>query len=308
MNRLQLYEEFRGQERAQKLINQILEKDEIAHAYLFLGPAGVGKSEMALAFARALLGIKKNHHPDLLVLEGQGNTVRIAEIRRLKEWLTFKPYLAQRRVALLLEAHLMSTEAANALLKVLEEPAGEVVLILTSDAETLPLTVVSRCQVVKFQPLPENEVEEILLRHGMERETALLLSRLSNGSPGRAINMAGVDLEAVIEMAATFWEGISRGDAMVIYETAENLEKDAEQREAFLAILEVYLRDKLLYVKGMIEQMQLLPRELAEKTVRVDVQEVGRLLRAIGKPARLSPGKPIHYLFRFSCMLKWQMH
>jgi signal transduction histidine kinase len=70
---------------------------------------------------------------------------------------------------------------------------------------------------------------------------------------------------------------------MVIYETAENLEKDAEQREAFLAILEVYLRDKLLYVKGMIEQMQLLPRELAEKTVRVDVQEVGRLLRAIGK-------------------------
>ena len=176
MNRVKLAEGFRGQERALKLLHQILEKDEIAHAYLFLGPAGVGKSEAALAFARALLETEKNRHPDLLILEAEGNTVRIGEIRRLKEWLTLKPYLAKRRVALLLEAHLMSIEAANALLKVLEEPAGEVVLILTADAETLPLTVVSRCQVVKFQPLPENEVEEILLRHGVERETALLLS------------------------------------------------------------------------------------------------------------------------------------
>jgi len=283
MNRLQLSEGFRGQERALQLINQILDKDEIAHAYLFLGPAGIGKSEVALAFARALLGIKEDHHPDLLVLKAQGNTVRIAEIRRLKEWLTLKPYLAKRRAALLLEAHLMSTEAANALLKVLEEPAGEVVLILTADLETLPLTVVSRCQVVRFQPLPENEVEEILLRHGMERGTALLLSRLSKGSPGRAFNMAGVDLAAVTEKAAAFWEGISRVDAMVIYETAEILEKDDEQREAFLAILEVYLHDTLLYGKGMMEQMQLLPGEPAERTASVDVQEVGRLFRAIGK-------------------------
>jgi len=283
MNKLKLSEGFKGQERALILINQVLDKNEIAHAYLFLGPGGVGKNEVALAFARILLGIKKGSHPDLLVLERQGNTIRIAEVRRLKEWLNYKPYAAKRRVALVPEAHLMSTEAANALLKVLEEPAGEVVLILTADTETLPPTVVSRCQVVRFQALPEKEVCEILLQHGVEREKALQLSWLSKGSPGRALSMAAVDLSALIELAATFWRDIIQGDTLAVYETAENLEKDVDRREAFLAVLEVYIRDTILYAKGLIAQMQLLPVELAQKTSVVGVRELGRLLRLIGK-------------------------
>lgn len=283
MNRLKLSEGFRGQERALKLINQVLDKDEIAHAYLFLGPGGVGKAEMALAFARSLLGIKNDSHPDLLTLEKQGNTIKIAEVRRLKEWLNYKPYVAERRVVLIPEAHLMTTEAANALLKVLEEPAGEVVLILTADTETLPPTVVSRCQVVRFQALPEIEVEEILLQQGVEREKALQLSWLSKGSPGRALSMAVVDLPAVMDMAAAFWRDIVRDDLLAVYETAERLEKDVSQREVFLAVLEVYIRDTILYTKGLIDQMQLLPAELAKETSAVGVQALGRLLRSIGR-------------------------
>ncbi|MGE5543450.1 MAG: ATP-binding protein [Bacillota bacterium] len=283
MNKLKLSEGFRGQERALRLINQILDKDGIAHAYLFLGPGGVGKTEVALAFARSLLGIKKDIHPDLLVLEKQGNTIRIAEVRRLKEWLRYKPYVAERRVALIPEAHLMSIEAANALLKVLEEPPGEVVLILTADTETLPPTVVSRCQVVRFQALPEFEVEEILLQHGVGKEKALQLSWLSEGSPGRALSMAEVDVPSVINKAYSFWEDVTRGDILAVYETAESLEKDANRREAFLAVLEVYIRDMLLYTKGLIEQMRLLPLELAETTVRIGVRDLGRLLRSIEK-------------------------
>ncbi len=283
MNRLVLSAEFKGQERVLKLLNQVLEKDEIAHAYLLLGPGGVGKTEIALSLARSLLGIKKDNHPDLLVLERQGNTIRIAEVRRLKEWLTFKPYVAQRRVALIPEAHLMSIEAANALLKVLEEPAGEVVLILTADMETLPATVVSRCQVVRFQALPVTEVEEILLRQGVEADRAYQLSWLSEGSPGRALEMAKVDLPAVMEMATRFWGDLAGGDTLAVYETAEALEKDVNQRDVFLTVLEVYIRDALLYVKGLKNQMLLLPAELAERTAPAGGEGLAQLLWSIGR-------------------------
>ena len=286
MNRLELVAKFKGQERALNLINQVLVKDEIAHAYLFLGPGGVGKTEVAISFARSLLGITKDSHPDLLVLEKQGSTIRIAEVRRLKEWLTYKPYVAGRRVALIPEAHLMSIEAANALLKVLEEPAGEVVLILTADMETLPATVVSRCQVIRFQALPIAEVEEILLDQGVEAERASQLSWLSEGSPGRALDMAGVEMPAVMDRAARFWGDLARGDLLAVYETAESLEKDAGQRDVFLTVLEVYIHDALLYSKGLNDRMLLLPVELAEMVSMVDVGSLAHLLRSIGKTRR----------------------
>ena len=222
-------------------------------------------------------------HPDLLVLERQGSTVRIAEVRRLKEWLTFKPYAAKRRVALIPEAHLMSIEAANALLKVLEEPSGEVVLILTADMETLPATVVSRCQVVRFHALPAAAVEEILLRHGVEADKAAWLSWLSEGRPGRALEMAGVDLSAVMDMAARFWEDLAGEDTLAVYETAERLEKDVNQRDIFLTVLEVYIRDALLYVKGLNNQMLLLSTELAERIAPTGVEGLAELLRSIGR-------------------------
>lgn len=286
MTRLKLFAGFKGQQRALNQINQVLEKGEVAHAYLFLGPGGVGKARTGMAFAQSLLGIEKDSHPDLLILERQGATIRIAEVRRLKEWLTYKPYMAKRRVVVIPEAHLMSTEAANALLKVLEEPAGEVVLILTADMETLPPTVVSRCQVVRFQALPVMEVEEILLQQGVEPGKAAQLSLLSEGSPGRALTMAGVDLSAVIDWGCRFLQDLIRGDLLAVYEMAESLEKEGGQREVFLTVLEVFIHDALLYVKGLTNQMLLLPIELAEQIASVGVRGLAQILRSIGKTRR----------------------
>src|SRR5207245_4801121 len=124
-----------------------------AHAYLFHGPAGVGKRRLALAFAGELLGdpgrTERRAHPDLYVLEPLGDQIRIDAVRELRRDLHMRPFEADRRVYLIAGADLMNEDAADALLKDLEEPPRyAVILLVASDLGPLPETVRSRCQLV----------------------------------------------------------------------------------------------------------------------------------------------------------------
>lgn len=286
MKLLQAIPQAKGQERALKAINQAILRNEIAHAYLFIGPKGTGKVSTALRWASLLLESERKEHPDLLVLTQQNDTIRIAEVRRLIEWLTYKPYMAKRKVAVIPNAHYLSTEAANALLKVLEEPAPDVVLLLTADLETLPATVISRCQVIRFRALMPNELEEILLeRGGIEPDLSHNIAELSN-SPQQALAMAEIDFVGVQQMAENLLRKLAEGDRLEAYELAERLEKDDIQRDALLLVLEVFIRDALFFVKGLTDQMILLPVDLAKKMAPVGVDGLASHIRLIGKTRR----------------------
>ncbi|NLB19116.1 MAG: hypothetical protein GX825_10430, partial [Syntrophomonadaceae bacterium] len=229
---------------------------------------------------------ERKEHPDLLILTQQNNTIRIAEVRRLIEWLTYKPYMAKRKVAVIPNAHYMSTEAANALLKVLEEPAPDVVLLLTADLETLPATVISRCQVIRFRALMPNELEEILLeRGGIEPDLSHNIAELSS-SPQQALDMAEIDFAGVQQMADKLLRKLAEGDRLEAYELAERLEKDDIQRDALLLVLEVFIRDALFFVKGLADQMILMPVDLAKKMAPVGVDGLASHIRLIGKTRR----------------------
>ena len=120
-----------------------------AHAYLFHGPAGVGKRATALAFAAELLGdearVERRSHPDLYVLEPLGDQIRIDAIRELRRDLHMRPFEAQRRVYVVFSAHLLNDEAADALLKDLEEPPEYATIVLVADElGPLPETIRSR--------------------------------------------------------------------------------------------------------------------------------------------------------------------
>lgn len=271
---------LKGQTKPILQLNQALASDgRIAHAYLFQGPSGLGKRGLALDFARTLLGSDMSNHPDLMILEKQGSTIRIAEIRGLQEWLTYKPYRAERRVAVIPEAHLMSNEAANAFLKTLEEPAGQTVLILTSDKETLPATVVSRCRVIRFMPLPWEEIAEILAEHGIDSDKARVLSIISEGSPGRALAMSQLDTDTLLNKTVRMLDDLLQGYAFTAYETAEALEKDQPQRDAVLAVLDVFCRDALLTVNGYNNGVLLLPDDLAEKMNGLGTNRIREIMR-----------------------------
>lgn len=203
----------------QHIINYLkrsIEKNKISHAYLFEGSEHLGKKTVALWFTKCLecqsqeskkpcgkcrscQDIYKNQHPDLTIIsvvENKNETrlparkVSIDQIRELRRYLSLSPHSSPYKIAIIDSAERMTDEAANALLKTLEEPRGNAVLILiTNIASALPETILSRCEEIKFREVKKSEIEDYLLNEGCNRKEAIVISRLSLGKPGIAIDL-----------------------------------------------------------------------------------------------------------------------
>jgi DNA polymerase-3 subunit delta' len=180
------------QDEAKRLLAAAL-TDGPTHAYLFHGPAGVGKRRTALAFASELLRrdprVERRTHPDVYVLEPLGDQIRIDAVRELRRDLHMRPFEADRRVYLVLGADVLNDEAADALLKDLEEPPEYAVIVLVADElGPLPETIRSRCQHVPFRRLSERAVrEEVRARAPqLSDDEATSIARVAGGRLDRA--------------------------------------------------------------------------------------------------------------------------
>src|ERR671925_1695117 len=181
------FETFPEQDEAKALLRAALAEGP-AHAYLFHGPRGVGKRRAALVFAGELLGdpnrVGRRAHPDLYVLEPLGDQIRIDPIRALRRDLHMRPFEADRRVYLVFGAHLMNEDAADALLKDLEEPPPYAVIVLVADdLGPLPPTVRSRCQHVPFRRLSQRAIRAVVEERapGLSENQAAALARVAAG-------------------------------------------------------------------------------------------------------------------------------
>jgi DNA polymerase-3 subunit delta' len=207
------FETFPEQDEAKRRLQAALAEGP-AHAYLFHGPAGVGKRRAALAFAGELLGdperVARRVHPDVYVLEPLGDQIRIDPIRELRRDLHMRPFEAERRVYLVFGAQLMNEDAADALLKDLEEPPPYAVVVLVADElGPLPPTIRSRCQHIPFRRLSQRAIKAHLAGRGLTGEELEAVARVAAGRLDRAERLldpeAGVHRGRLIELARSVY-------------------------------------------------------------------------------------------------------
>ncbi|MDP2840180.1 MAG: DNA polymerase III subunit delta', partial [Syntrophales bacterium] len=204
------------------ILKSAMAKDRIAHAYLFYGMDGIGKKTAASVFARALncggldppcdacascRKAEHNNHPNIITVQAEGQFIKIGAVKEIQARMTFRPREG-RRIFILREADRMNAAAANALLKTLEEPSADNILLLTTArSHALPMTILSRCQHLRFSPLPPEEVARFLReKEGLETAAAEILAASSGGSIGRAVEMNREDYlaqrNAILELLA----------------------------------------------------------------------------------------------------------
>ena len=194
-----MFDAVAEQHEAKRLLGAALAEGP-AHAYLFHGPPGVGKRRTALAFAGELLGdagrVERRAHPDLYVLEPLGDQIRIDAVREMRRDLHMRPFEADRRVYLVFSAQLLNDEAADALLKDLEEPPAYAVIVLVADdLGSLTETIRSRCQLVPFRRLSERAVREAIdaRAEGLSPAQATALARVAAGRLDRVERLLDSD-------------------------------------------------------------------------------------------------------------------
>lgn len=200
---------IQGQSAALSTLRNALATDRLAHAYLFVGPSGVGKKRTALALAQSLLcteqagagcercaacrTVAKGAHPDLSLVRPQAGktTLVIDQVRDLQRFLGFQSARGNRKIGLVEEAQALTPQAQSGLLKIVEEPPGNALLILLSvGAASLSRPLLSRCQQVRFAALPLTTVEAILVQeHDTPPAEARALALYSRGSIGRAVSL-----------------------------------------------------------------------------------------------------------------------
>jgi DNA polymerase-3 subunit delta' len=200
-----VFEAVPGQAKAKDFFARAVREGTLSHAYLLAGPEGLAKTTFATELGAALVSAcgdcgacpeceraRKGLHPDLHLLEREGDVYRLEQIEPVVADLSLKPFSASHRVWVIPEVEYLNPQSANKLLKSVEEPPAYVVFLFVTDRlERVLPTIVSRCQVVEFRPLGDAEVSAYLTgRHRVDAATAQALARLSLGSVERAARLA----------------------------------------------------------------------------------------------------------------------
>jgi len=286
-----------GHERQKDILRRALASGRLAHAYLFEGAEGIGKRLTALALVRGIFcqegsgcgecpscrKIDHNNHPDLHLVEPDGTSIKIEQVRALQKDLSFRPLEAPRRVCVIDGADRLNPAAGNALLKTLEEPGGKALLILlTARPEAVLSTIRSRCQRLPFARLPQAAVKKVLLDmvDGREHE-AHVLAALSEGSFKKAL---GKDRDLFLEQRKELLKSVtalSSGSIIPLFDLAASLNEEKERLPEILEIFQAFYRDLLLMHHGAADE-DLVNVDLLEKIHRVSAREtIPSLLRKL---------------------------
>jgi DNA polymerase III subunit delta' len=259
-----------------KMLKNSLQKNRVAHAYLFEGARGTGKKDYAFLLTKALLCLapienvpcetcinckRVNHgnHPDVHLLEPDGLSIKKGQIKALQEEFSKTGVESKKKFYLVTHADRMTTNAANSLLKFLEEPNSQTVAILmTEQIQQILPTIISRCQILSFQPLSSEKMLEKLVELGVKKEQAPLLSSMTNNID-EAFALNGDDWFAQAQkIVVKLYEVLRRGslEALVfLQEEWFGHFKEKEQIDRGLDLLLLIFKDLLYIQVGKSDQV-----------------------------------------------------
>ncbi len=256
------FDHIRGHERVLKILSRTIESDRLSHAYIFMGPDGIGKRLVAKAFAKMLLcssggaqscdvcsscrQVEAGTHPDLHVVEPEKGTVPVDSIRGLQQELSRTSFAGRYKVCIVDEAEKMNDASQNSLLKTLEEPTPETLLVLiTGQPYQLLPTVRSRCQQVTFEPLATSVAAELIReKKSVDEATATLLASVTGGSPGKALSIDISDFEGLRERLV---HGFGQDQGKELFSLAEELSREKETLDFRINLVRLWFRDLMIY-------------------------------------------------------------
>lgn len=249
------------------MLQKAMAQHRVGHSYIFSGINAIGKKTLALAFAQALncdspdrqndacqicsscLKMIHGNHPDIHILQTDAQFIRIDAIRSIQDQMTFKPLEGKKRIFIIDDSDKMNGQAANALLKTLEEPSADnIIVLVTARPYWMPQTILSRCRHVRFNPLPAETIMRFLgQQKQMDSSKALLLASLSGGSIGRALELDSEDMMAFRTELGRLLVAASVRDPMSLLVLSSFLGQDKKEIKQGLKILNTYFRDALVY-------------------------------------------------------------
>ena len=263
------FAEIIGHNRIIEVFRRSIRSGKTAHSYIFEGPVGCGRKKTAFALIQALFcnaavddscgicpacrKVASGNHADIHLVEPlpDKRDISIDQLRELQRDLALRPYEAPRKVCLLDPAERMSVNAANSLLKTLEEPPGRaIIILLTENADALLPTIRSRCQLVRFAPLSSESIKLLLENTGIEGSAAALLAQMADGSMQRALELDNETLSNRRELLLKHLSSINIAQIASIFNASEELSGNREEvLETIDMLLSIY-RDLIHLAAG----------------------------------------------------------
>lgn len=288
-----------------RLFSKLIEKQMMQHAYLFEGVSGAGKKEMALWAAKALFcphyaemqepcgecfqcsRIDMHQHPDVVEIAPDGLSIKVAQVRQLKEEFSKSGVESKRKVFIIEDVEKMTPNAANSLLKFLEEPDGDVTaFLLTTAKQRLLPTILSRCQVVHFPVRPvEERIEELVARDLSETQAALF-ARLTHDADAAAEMAEEETMQTLVQAVWRWFAFLSKKEEQAFVFVQTDVIRAAKERSLqhrALDLLIILYRDLLALYYQETDELAFIKQknELAKITQRMSSKQIVDILEII---------------------------
>ena len=267
-----IFDNIIGNEQNKEILRRVIENNNIAHSYMFIGKDSIGKMLFAREFAKSILCMNEEkpcnkcksciefdtfNNPDFNILEPDGNSIKIEQIRELVKKVYEKPIVSNKKVYIINDSNLMTKEAQNSLLKTLEEPPEYVTIILVASNENLFLpTIKSRCTKIIFNKLSNSELVAVLKKQYNYSNVSDLVLKIADGSVKKTLSLR--EKEEDYTKINNLYSNLENISIIDIINSKEEIFKEKDQTIEILEYINLIFFDRINTNTKYIECMKII--------------------------------------------------